>query len=30
MLDANMVEPAIESYIKADDPTNYLEVIYAA
>lgn len=29
-LDANIVKEAIDSYIKAQDPTNYLEVIEAA
>lgn len=29
-LDANMVKEAIDSYTKADDPSNYLEVIAAA
>lgn len=29
-LDNNYVEQSIEAYIKADDPSNYVEVIYAA
>ena len=29
-LDASMVKEAIASYIKADDPTTYTEVIQAA
>lgn len=29
-LDANMVKEAIDSFIKADDPTNYLDVVRVA
>ena len=29
-LDANYVDQSIDAYIKADDPSNYVEVIYAA
>ena len=29
-LDANMVKESIDSFIKADDPTNYLDVVRVA